>query len=404
MATKKRKNTGKNNSVSKPKNSKTNDGSSAKLEQRKQLDEQAINARLVAAKELHFIPLLLQFSILVCSGTLAVMSYRDVFGTGKVIFGQADNAMLEFTRSTKWFDESKGWKSSQGGFSAVQQITSDENDMGGFFVRKLAGAAALSFHLQKLVPIVFQSSKSHWGLGHFTPMLATSIVGNLTVAAYYMSYIADLKRVQADTMAYGIVLALVVESIIIMGYIISLALKKEVKLKEQKLPNGKTPNSLVSNIVARTTCIVSGQIALIAGRDFFFPGQELHYPPYDGIYLEWTGAFIHSPPPGTIEGEEYGLEAGLHIGDKFISRLCALYVLILCFQKFSSALLIRIGKDNSGQAKTRLFWRVQAASDGLILFVFRVFGPSAKSASLDFRWHVMCLGYELFILGLYGFN
>ena len=31
--------------------------------------------------------------------------------------------------------------------------------MGGFFVRKAAGAAALGFHLQKLVPFILQGEK-----------------------------------------------------------------------------------------------------------------------------------------------------------------------------------------------------------------------------------------------------
>ena len=401
MAIKKRKNEGKNSTAAA--GATNNDESKAKTQQRKELDEKLSTNKVNAAKELHFVPLFLQFTILVCSGALAILSYRDMFGTGKVIFGESDHAMLEFTRSMKWFEDAKGWKSTQGGFSAVQQVTTDENDMGGFFVRKIAGAAGLSFHLQKLMPIVFQSNNVHWGVGHLTPVLASSVFGNLAIATYYMSHIEDLKNVQASSLGFAIVAALVIESIIILGFLLSLILKKQVKLKEKKLPNGKTPKSMVSNIVTRTICIISGQIALIAGRDFFFPGQELHYPPYDGIYLEWTGAFIHSPPVGTVEGEENGLEAPLHIGDKFISRLGALYLLILCFQKFVAAVVIRMGKDNSGTTKSKLFWRVQAISDGMLLFVFRVFGPAAKTASLDLRWHIMSLGYELFILGLYGY-
>ncbi len=376
---------------------------SAKIEQKKQLDEKVTDAKIQAARELHLVPMFLLFTVLICSGALAVMSYRDLFGTGKVIFGTSDKALLEFTRSTIWFEDGKGWKSTQGGFSAIQQITTDENDMGGFFVRKLAGAAALAFHLQKLLPLIYQPSNVHWGLGHFTPMLVTSVLGNMAVAAFYVSHLDDLKNADAGSIGFAIIATLVLESVVIGGFILTLLLRKPVKLKAQKLPPGKRPSSMVSNIVTRTICIVSGLTTLIAGRDFFFPGHELQFPPYDDIYLEWTGAFIHSPPPNTVEEEEHGLEAPLHIGDKFMSRLGALYILIICFQKFTAAVLIRVGKDNSGATKCKLFWKVQAIANGLVLFTLRVFASAAKSASLDFRWHIMSLGYELFILALYGY-
>jgi len=58
----------------------------------------------------------------------------------------------------KWFDDSKGWKSKAGGFSDVQQITTD-----ALFVRKFGGAAALAFHLQKIIPLIFQRGDTHWG-------------------------------------------------------------------------------------------------------------------------------------------------------------------------------------------------------------------------------------------------
>mmetsp|Transcript_15059 Transcript_15059/g.22767 ORF Transcript_15059/g.22767 Transcript_15059/m.22767 type:complete len:410 (-) Transcript_15059:83-1312(-) len=383
--------------------SKSETKDTAKIEHKKQLDEKVNDAKIQAMRDLHLVPIFLLFTILTCSGALCVMAYRDMFGTGKVIFGTADQAMLDFTRSTKWFDDGKGWKSSQGGFSAVQQITTDDNDMGGFFIRKIAGAAALAFHLQKLVPLIYQPTNVHWGLGHFTPMLVTSVLGNVAVAAFYISHLDDLKNADAGLMGFAIITTLVLESFVIAGFILTLLLKKSVKLKAPKLPPGKRPSSMVSNILTRTICIVSGLTTLIAGRDFFFPGHELPFPPYDDIYLEWTGAFIHSPPPNTVEEDEHGLEAPLHIGDKFISRLGALYILIICFQKFSAAILVRVGKDNSGPAKCKMFWKAQAIANGLILFTFRVFAPAAKTASLDFRWHIMSLGYELFILSLYGY-
>lgn len=404
MTTRRRKNQASGVNV-KPSKSTNDDTTKAKAEQKKKLDEKVSNAKSSAVKEFHFVPLLLQFTVLVFSGTLSILAYRDLFGTGKVIFGDMDEAMLDFTKSRQWFDESRGWKSTQGGFSAVQQITTDKNDMGSFFVRKLAGATALSFHLQKLLPIVFQPSDAYWGYGHFTPVLLTSVFGNLAIAGFYMSHLDDFKNAHAGSMGFRITIALVIESIIIMGFLLTLMVKKVKPPNKlaKKLPEGKVPKSLVSNIVARTICIITGLMALIAGRDFFFPGQELKFPPRDDIYLEWTGAFIHSPPADSEEGEENGLEAPLHIGDKFMSRLAALYLMIICFQKFVAAFLVRVGKDNSGATKCRLFWRNQAISDGLVLFTVRVFTSAAKTASLDFRWHVMCLGYELFILAIYGY-
>ncbi len=375
----------------------------AKAKQRKQLDENVAASKKIVAKEIHFVPTFLLFTILVCSGSLVVMSYRDMFGTGKVIFGEHDAAMLTFTGSTKWFDDSRGWKSTAGGFSSVQQVTTDENDMGGYFVKKMAGAAALSYHLQKFIPIVFQSSGYHWGYGHFNPLLFSSVLGNFAVAAFYVMQFDALKTADAEKMGLVIAIILVAEAIIILAFLLAAMFKSKPSFKAQNLPNGKGPNSIVSKILARTFCIVSGIIAVIASRDFFFPGREMPFPPYDDIYLEWTGAFIHSPPANSVEEQEHGLEAPLHIGDKFISRLMALYLLVLCFQKFVSGFLIRVGKDNSGEKKCKTFWRVQCISNVLLLFTVRVFAPAALSASLDFRWHTMSLGYETFMLGLQAY-
>eukprot|EP00558_Chaetoceros_sp_UNC1202_P003249 CAMPEP_0197243836 /NCGR_PEP_ID=MMETSP1429-20130617/9142_1 /TAXON_ID=49237 /ORGANISM="Chaetoceros sp., Strain UNC1202" /LENGTH=332 /DNA_ID=CAMNT_0042704105 /DNA_START=24 /DNA_END=1022 /DNA_ORIENTATION=+ len=331
------------------------------------------------------------------------MSYRDMFGTGKIIFGSRDEAMLQFTGSMKWFEDGKGWKSTQGGFSAVKQITTDENDMGAFFVRKMAGAAALTFHLQKLIPVVFQRSDVHWGCGHFKPVLMTSILGNLALAGFYVSHLEDFKISGAEEMGFGIAAALIVEAVVLMGFVLTTTLDKSPTIKATKLPDGKGPNSIVSKILSRTFCCVTGVIALIAARDFFFTGHELPFPPYDDIYLEWTGAFIHSPPSNSVEAEEHGMEAPLHIGNKFASRLLALYLLIVSFQKFTSAFLVRVGKDNSGEKKCKMFWQTQALGNAFLLFTMRVFTAAAMSASLDFRWHVMSLGYETFVLAIYAF-
>mmetsp|Transcript_18403 Transcript_18403/g.22527 ORF Transcript_18403/g.22527 Transcript_18403/m.22527 type:complete len:410 (-) Transcript_18403:45-1274(-) len=407
MAPRKRKNT--SNDVAAKSNvtistkEETNDEKSAKLKQREKLDTHVSKAAIEAAKSAHFVPTLLVITILVCSGALAILSYRDLVGTGKIIFGPRDEAMLEFTASRKWFDASRGWKSKQGGFSAVEQMTTDDNNMGGFFVRKLAGATALSYHLQKLYPIIFQSANVHFGRGDYSPMLVTSVIGNFCIAGFYLSHFDDFKSSGAEEMGFAIVAALIIEAIIIAGFLLTLTLKKPtLKAKDCALPEGKGPKSIVSKIVCRTVLIVSGMISVIAGRDFFFPGQELPFPPYDDIYLEWTGAFIHSPPPQSAEAEEYGLEAPLYIGDLFISRLAALYLLVISFQKLVGGCLVRVGKDNSGIAKCRMFWQVQCISDALILFTLRVFASAAKSASLDLRWHIMSIGYEFFILLLCG--
>mmetsp|Transcript_33849 Transcript_33849/g.62678 ORF Transcript_33849/g.62678 Transcript_33849/m.62678 type:complete len:204 (-) Transcript_33849:265-876(-) len=170
-----------------------------------------------------------------------------------------------------------------------------------------------------------------------------------------------------------------------------------------KLPAGKSPSSVPSRIVARTVTIASGAIALVAFRDLCFPGQIMSAIPRDDVYLEWTNAFFHSPPSGTVEAEENGLEAPLYIGDKFISQLLALHLLVSCIHKFASSFLIRTGKDGSGEVKGKIYWRSQALGDGMLLFIFRLFAPAAKSASLDLRWHLMTIGYETFILALYGY-
>ena len=398
MATKKRKNATK--SVSK---TNVNKIDHAKTQQKEELDKNVTDAKISAAKEMHFVPTPLLFTVLICSGVLAIISYRDVFGTGKVIFGDSDLAMLQFTGSTKWYENNIGWKSTAGGFSAVEKITTDDNDMGGFFVRKMAGAGALGYHMQKLIPLLFQKADTHWGRGHFQPMLLSSVLGNIVIACFYVSHFEDFKSSGAHEMGFRIASLLIVEAVVIMVFILVSQLKSRPTLKAKSFPAGKGPKSIVSKIITRTFCLVTGVITFIAVRDFFFPGQELPFPPYDDIYLEWTGAFIHSPPSNTVEEAEHGLEAPLHIGDKFMSRLMALYMLVNSFQKFVSAFLIRVGKDNSGGKKCKVFWQCQAFTNALFLFTLRVFASAALSASLDFRWHAMCLGYETFLLGLFAF-
>jgi hypothetical protein len=76
---------------------------------------------------------------------------------------------------------------------------------------------------------------------------------------------------------------------------------------------------------------------------------------------------------------------------------------VTCFQKFVSGFIVRLGPGNDGDKKCKIFWQSQAIGDALLLFTMRVFAQAALSASLDLRWHVMSLGYETFILGLYAF-
>jgi len=312
--------------------------------------------------------------------------------------------MLLFTKSKAWFDDSKGWKSSQGGFSAVKQMTTDENNMGGFFIRKLAGAASLTFYSQKIFPFIFQSDYAHWATGHFTPVLASSIVGNLAVIGFYLSNIDELKAADAEMFGFATILLLAIESLVLVAFLLPTANNaKPFKSFQTSLTKDRRPRGIVSKIMMKTLLLISGLIAVIAGRDLFFPGSQIDIIPRDDIYLEWTNAFFHSPPPFTEEGDEHGLEAPLFIGDKFISQLMSLYLLINCFQKFVSAFVIRIGIDGSGETKCRVIWRVQAWGDAMMIFTVRVFAGASLSASLDLRWHLMCLGYETFMLFLYGY-
>lgn len=377
--------------------------SSQKEKQKQKVDYERASQRASALREMHMAPLPLVIAIMLCSGTMWVLAFRDVFATGRSILGPADDAMQHFIKSARFFEDSSGWKSQQGGLSTIKAVTTDENDMGGLFVRKAAGAVALAVHSQKLVPFLFQPDGAHWAFGHLAPVLVTSSIGNMAVAAFYATYAEDLKGAGAGQMSMLTCSILTLEAIIMLGYAISTWRGKRKFRLSGELPAGKTPSSVPSRIVARTVAIVSGVISLIAIRDLCFTGQIISVIPRDEIYLEWTNAFFHSPPPGTVEAEENGLEAPLYIGDKFISQLLALNLLVSCFHKFASGFLIRMGKDGSGEVKGKIFWTSQALGDGLLLFILRLFAPAAKSASLDLRWHLMTLGYETFILALYGF-
>ncbi|KAL7473296.1 hypothetical protein ACHAXS_013748, partial [Conticribra weissflogii] len=125
----------------------------------------------------HLLPLPLVLTTLLCSGLFWITSFRDVMATGKPVLDtlspllyprqpHSDKNLLEYTKSTQWFDDSRGWKSKQGGLSTILTITTDENNMGGLFIRKIAGVAALAYHTSKLWPIVFAAPPRLETQGH----------------------------------------------------------------------------------------------------------------------------------------------------------------------------------------------------------------------------------------------
>jgi hypothetical protein len=269
--------------------------------------------------------------------------------------------------------------------------------MGGLFVRKIAGAAGMTLQIQKMMPVLVHPTGARWNMGHFRPLFWTASLSNLLLACFYASYMSDLAAAGADFLPKIFISILVIESFIMLSYLLNSG--KVKRGPSIALTEGKMPTSVVSRIVARTVVIVSGAMTLFAGRDLFFPGQILDFVPRDDVFLEWTGALIHSPPEGSPEAEEYGITAPLHRGDKFSSQLMAANILILCMYKFVSSFLIRYGSDGGGLVKARMIWKGQAIGSGLILLLLRLFTSAATSASVDIRWYVMGIAYETFILG-----
>lgn len=353
----------------------------------------------------HLPPAPLLYTVLVCSGILWMLAFRDLFATGKPILGAMDDAIQHFTKSNQFFDDSRGWKSKAGGLSTIESVTTDANNMGGLFIRKLCGVAALTVHSQKLIPLLFHPRDAQWRLGHFNPMLGIAILGNVAIALLHFYYMADFSASSAEALPKLMIGILSFEAFVMLCYYMS-ARRRASKVSRTTftaLPEGKTPSSITNRIVMRTVLIVSTLIAIICGRDLFFPGQILPLLPRDDIYLEWTNAFLHSPPPDSPESKEHGLESPLYIGDLYVSQYMALCLLIACLYKFATALFIRYGQNRSGEIKCQVIWKVMAIGDGLMVFILRLFAPAAKSASLDLRWHLMCVAYEAFILGVHAF-
>lgn len=350
----------------------------------------------------HLPPIFLIFTVMVCSGFLLVYSFRDVFATGRNIGGAYDHAYLTFTNSIAFFDNEKGWKSQQGGLSSISQVTTDANNMGGLFVRKVGGAAALAVQLQKLLPLLFHPRNARWKRGHFRPLFTTAVIANLSVILFYGMYIVgELAAVGADKLPKLFIGVLSSETIVIVAYLVKS--RNYDKGPAVAMQEGKTPNSIVSRIIARTNLLVSGCIVVIGGRDLFFPGTIINFIPRDDIYLEWTGALLHSPPDGSPEAEQHGMERDFFTGEKFLSQYLALNMLLLCLYKFVGAFGIRYRNDAGGLVQAKMIWKAQAVGNALILYMFRLFSPAARTASLDFRWHLMMIAYETLILVLYGY-
>jgi len=350
----------------------------------------------------HLPPIILIFTVMACSGFLFVYSFRDVFATGRNIGGAYDHAYLTFTNSIAFFDNEKGWKSQQGGLSSISQVTTDANNMGGLFVRKVGGAAALAVQLQKLLPLLFHPRNARWKRGHFRPLFTTAVIANLSVILFYGMYIVgELAAVGADKLPKLFIGILSLETIVILAYLVKS--RNYDKGPASAMQEGKTPNSIVSRIIARTNLLVSGCVVVIGGRDLLFPGTIIDFIPRDDIYLEWTGALLHSPPAGSPEAEQHGMERDFFTGEKFLSQYLALNMLILCLYKFVGAFGIRYRNDAGGLVQAKMIWKAQAVGNALILYMFRLFSPAASTASLDFRWHLMMIAYETLILGLYGY-
>lgn len=309
-------------------------------------------------------------------------------------------------------------------------FTTDANNMGGLFIHKMVGVAGLAFHTTKLWPMVFQSAPQYsitsksgrwvgasWSAGHYDPILTLGMIGDLCVSMFYLNRLDELKNAGAGSIGMAFILTSFVEAFIFGMYLLSRRMnhKATTTVTERRVASGKydpqeDPNSLPSRIVARTAFVVSGFMSLVSLRDLFFPGTILSFIPRDDIYLEWTGAFLHSPPPDTVEADEHGLESPLFAGDKFMSQLLGLYLVLGCMIKLISSWGWSKGNrsmgkvesvDRSGVISSKMIWKAQSFGDVLLLGMLRLFTPAANTASLDLRWHLMLVAYEGFIFGEY---
>jgi hypothetical protein len=300
-----------------------------------------------------------------------------------------------------------------GGFSAVASVSTDQNDMGGFFVRKLSGCTMLGLQLHKLLPLVLLTTTPDDAASfgrHYGWILLSGVTSNLCLAAFLASYWTDFQNADTLHIPASMIGCAVLESLVFLYYYTTKCWRSQTRSSSQQRParafaEGKTPRSLVSNIVARTVAICSSAMLVYGLRDWLFGGQTIPYIPYDDLYLEWTNAYLHSPPNGSPEFQAQGLgAAGFYVGDQYVSRLAGLQLTLLCLYKLLSAWTIPLGPDGrSGAVTAGLVWKPAALANLLLLFQLRIFTSAAASASCHFRYHLMVLAYESFIVGLYAF-
>mmetsp|Transcript_123813 Transcript_123813/g.346726 ORF Transcript_123813/g.346726 Transcript_123813/m.346726 type:complete len:237 (-) Transcript_123813:622-1332(-) len=197
--------------------------------------------------EEHLPPIALVFAVVACSGFLFMFAFRDVFATGRNIGGDMDAAYLQFTKSTMFFDDSNGWKSQQGGLSSIQHVTTDANNMGGLFVRKLGGAASMALHFQKLLPMVMHPWDARWKHGHFRPVFWTAVVSNTLLTLFYAYYLGDLATAGADGLATMFKAVLSFESLVICYYLY--ASRKVMQTPAVAMKEGKTRSKLTVTLL-----------------------------------------------------------------------------------------------------------------------------------------------------------
>jgi len=65
-----------------------------KVQQKEELDKKLKETIRKEAVSMHFPPLFLVISILVCSGFMWMVAFRDMMATGKSLFGPMDDAFL----------------------------------------------------------------------------------------------------------------------------------------------------------------------------------------------------------------------------------------------------------------------------------------------------------------------
>lgn len=312
-----------------------------------------------------------------------------------------------FTKSTQWLDEARGWKSTQGGFSAVAQVTTDANQMGGFFVRKLAGAATVGVQLHKMWPLlVTTSGVVSYSNRHYRTFLWLGLCVDVAVLAFLYSSRRVLQAHGAWELPQWACGVLVVEALVWLYYAATYNNNNTASTTNSAVAlHGKTPNSLPSNIVARTVVLVGAWPVAMCLRDVFAPGRILSLTLRDDVYLEWTNAFYHSPPMGTLEWDDHAADAHLYAGDKFISQLCAVQLLcVFLYTLVGSCGGVRYGADGSGpRVAAGLYWQAATLAHVCIFLVLRVFASAAVSASWNVQWHIMAWGYETFVVGLFAF-